>query len=246
MTPRSTQTVTGRVTALEDVHLTIEQISVGDEVQAADPASGETYARRVLETYVRHDVETWNVVTSAGTVVSTAEHPFYVQGQGWVPVRSLSDGDVLLDVDGSELKVESARPTGEKATVYNFHVNDLHNYHVRAGESWVLVHNTCMIDPHQVRFSQDSVKATFKDGRSIDDLADGLRSGKIKPEDVPAIRVLDRDGVLYTLDNRRLLAFQRADMNVPARWATPDEIARDAFKFTTKNEGTSIRVRGGG
>lgn len=78
-----------------------------------------------------------------------------------------------------------------------------------------------MIDPKQVRFSQDSIKATSKDGRSVDDLAQALRSGKVKPEDVPAIRVVDRDGVLYTLDNRRLAAFQQADMNVPARWATP-------------------------
>ncbi len=28
--------------------------------------------------------------------------------------------------------------------------------------------------------------------------------------------------------------------------ATADEIANEAFKFTSKNEGVSIRVRGGG
>ncbi len=223
----------------------IEDIAIGDEVIAADPETGETHAREVVDTYVSEEVETWNVSTSAGSVTSTAEHPFYVQGRGWVPVRDLTSGDILVEADGSELKVESVSPTGGTATVYNFQVEGLHNYHVKAGESWVRVHNTCMMDPHQIRFSQDSIKGTFKDGRSVDDLAEGLRNGTVRPEDVPAIRIVDRDGVKYTLDNRRLAAFQQADMNVPARMATPQEVARDAFKFTTKNEGTSIRIRGG-
>lgn len=33
--------------------------------------------------------------------------------------------------------------TGETATVYNFHVEALHNYHVQTGTSWVRVHNDC-------------------------------------------------------------------------------------------------------
>ena len=75
-------------------------------------------------------------------------------------------------------------------------------------------------------------------------MADALKSGALKADQVPAIRLVDKDGVLFTLDNRRLEAFRRAEMNVPYRMATPEEAASEAWKFTTRNEGTSIRIRG--
>lgn len=45
------------------------------------------------------------------------------------------------------------------------------------------------IDPSEVRFSQSSASARFRDGGTIDDLARGLRSGRVDPSDVPAIRL---------------------------------------------------------
>ena len=84
----------------------------------------------------------------------------------------------------------------------------------------------------------------FRDGTSIDDLASGLRSGRIDPNDVPAIRIFERDGIFFTLDNRRLEAFRRAGVNIRAQMATPQEIADESRKFTTQNNGVSIRIRG--
>ena len=101
------------------------------------------------------------------------------------------------------------------------------------------------IDPKQVRFSQDSISYKFKDGGTIDDLAKGLQNGKISVDEVPPKRLVQRNGEIYTLDNRRLAAFQQAGVEVPYRMATPQEIAKDAFKFTTANEGVTIRIRGG-
>ena len=125
----------------------IEEIVVGDEVLAADPTTGETYAKPVVDTYVHDEVETYVVETSAGAVTSTAEHPFYVEGKGWVPVRSLVSGDLLVDPEGIAAKVIEVVPTGETATVYNLHVEDLHNYHVGVGEHWIRVHNSCDVSP---------------------------------------------------------------------------------------------------
>lgn len=101
-----------------------------------------------------------------------------------------------------------------------------------------------MIDPATVRFSQSIISRNFSAGGSVDDLAAGLRSGTVKPADVPAIRLVERDGSLFTLDNRRLEAFRRAEVPIPYRMATPEEAAAEAWKFTTRNNGTSIRVRG--
>ena len=67
----------------------------------------------------------------------------------------------------------------------------------------------------------------------------------MKPNDVPSIRLVQHDNKLYTLDNRRLEAFRRANMDAPYRMATPREIIKDHFKFTTRNDGISIRIRGG-
>ncbi len=108
------------------------------------------------------------------------------------------------------------------------------------------IKNIARIDPWKVRFSQDSISYHFKDKAlgTIDDLAEKLRSGKINPTDVPPIRITEIDGKLFTLDNRRLEAFRRAGIEIPFRWATPEELAREQWKFTTINEGSTIIVRG--
>ncbi len=111
---------------------------------AADPETGETVAKPVLDTYVHHDVDTYEVETSTGTVTSTAEHPFWVDGKGWTPVRELQPGDKLVDAEGVRVELVSVTTTGATATVHNFHVADLNNYHVRTGDSYVLVHNSCI------------------------------------------------------------------------------------------------------
>jgi hypothetical protein len=100
------------------------------------------------------------------------------------------------------------------------------------------------MDPNAVRFSQRSISFYFADGRTIDDLAEGLRSGRIRPEDIPPLRLVEKEGLFFTLDNRRLEAFRRAGVDIPWRLTTPEELAREAWKFTTTNQGVSVKVRG--
>jgi hypothetical protein len=99
------------------------------------------------------------------------------------------------------------------------------------------------ISPLRVRFSQRSVSARFRDGRTIDELAELLRAGVVRPEDVEPIRLVVRNDLLFTLDNRRLEAFRRAGLDVPYRMATDDEIAAEAWKFTTADQGLTVRIR---
>ena len=100
------------------------------------------------------------------------------------------------------------------------------------------------MDPNGVRFSQRSISFSFADGSTVDDLAEGLRSGRIRPEDIPHLRLVEKEGFLFTLDNRRLEAFRRAGVDIPWRLATPEELATEAWKFTTTNQGISVKVRG--
>lgn len=123
----------------------IEDIEVGDKVMATDPATGEEEARTVARTFVHHGIPTWDVVVDGETVTTTAEHPFWVDGQGWTPVDQLRPGDRLTQPDGTTVAVDRVQATGQTADVYNFEVEGLHDYYVQAGDYWLLVHNTCLL-----------------------------------------------------------------------------------------------------
>ncbi len=69
------------------------------------------------------------------------------------------------------------------------------------------------------------------------------KAGRVSADDVPPIRVFERDGKLYSLDNRRLYAFQEAGVPIRSVWATADEVTSEAWKFTTRNDGVFVRVR---
>ena len=98
---------------------------------------------------------------------------------------------------------------------------------------------------NSIRFTQDTIGAKFSDGRSVQGLVDGLKSGKVSPNDLPPIRTFQKDGLTYTLDNRRLFATHQAGVNVKTVPATTQEVARELpRKFTTRNQGTIIGIRG--
>ncbi len=99
---------------------------------------------------------------------------------------------------------------------------------------------TGKIDPRVIRFSQENIAANFKDGRSVNSLAELL--GKGNKIDITPIRIVEKDGMVFTLDNRRLYAHQMANVEVPyIKLANiPEEELR---KFSTLNNGTSITVR---
>ena len=178
----------------------IEDVVIGDLVLAADPETGETYAKPVVDTYVHEDVETWEVETSSGTVTSTAEHPFWVDGRGWTPVRELQPGDKLLDAEGVRVELVSVRSTGGTAAVHNLNVEHLHNYHVRAGESCVLVHNMCDVDPEMLgaKGTQVMSKTLTKPGIGyridVENPAPGVRPGQLHYQ-------RDADKYLYDFDS---------------------------------------------
>ncbi len=98
------------------------------------------------------------------------------------------------------------------------------------------------IDPKKIRFSQNSISRNFKDKTSVTDLTQKLKSGAVSPDAVTPIRIVEKDGLIYTLDNRRLKAFQ--DAGVPVNYQKLDAIPpSEQFKFTTTNQGASIEIR---
>lgn len=71
----------------------------------------------------------------------TAEHPFWVEGQGWVDAGELHEGQIISSVDGDVLTVNSIVPDEQLHDTYNFEVADYHTYFL--GEQGAWVHNQC-------------------------------------------------------------------------------------------------------
>ncbi|HEY1028120.1 MAG TPA: hypothetical protein VGE28_10915, partial [Pseudomonas sp.] len=99
-------------------------------------------------------------------------------------------------------------------------------------------------NPADIKFTQNSVSNTFKDGQSLQTTIDGLKSGKISPDALPPIRVFEKDGVIYSLDNRRLLAVSQAGVPIKIVPATQAEVVKEAWKMTNPNGGEIICARG--
>lgn len=77
----------------------VERIREGDLVLAQDEATGELSFRRVLRTFVRHEAPIVEVLVrdergGGGVAVleTTEEHPFWIEGAGWVQAGSLGGG----------------------------------------------------------------------------------------------------------------------------------------------------------
>jgi len=68
------------------------------------------------------------------------------------------------------------------------------------------------VDPGLIRFTQDTVRPFFGNRNQIGDVADALRRGA---PDLPPIKVFQRNGATFTLDNRRLVAYSLAGRRIP-------------------------------
>jgi len=146
--------VAGTLIRTENGYRPIEEIEVGDKVWAKDLAAGEDVLREVDELSVRETVELVRLTVAGAVLSTTAEHPFWVDGRGWIEAGDLVPGDVLSTPDG-EAAVDAVvvEVLAEPATVYNFRVPGLHNYYALAGATPVLVHNA------DYSFTQSNLRA---------------------------------------------------------------------------------------
>jgi hypothetical protein len=123
----------------------IGEVSIGDEVLATDPDTGQTGPRRVTDVIRGSGSKDLVDVTIDGHVITaTANHPFYdTKRDTWVNAGDLRAGEVLRGRDGP-VRVEKVKKYSvPDQTVFNLTVAGVHTYYVVAGDSPVLVHNVC-------------------------------------------------------------------------------------------------------
>jgi hypothetical protein len=117
----------------------IEDILVGEEVLTYNEESGEQEVGKVgdLKTHevtqiIRLTLDNENIINT------TEEHPFFVEGKGWVKAGELQPLDVCKKVDGNESLISTVEVLEETHTVYNLlSVSENHNFYVNG----ILVHN---------------------------------------------------------------------------------------------------------
>lgn len=95
-----------------------------------------------------------------------------------------------------------------------------------------------------INFMQSSIKNTTGEYTVLGN-ADALKSGTLKPSDLPAIKVWkDAQGKIWTLDHRRLAAFKLGGVEeIPIEWASKSLVESQMWKMTTKTGGTSIKLK---
>ncbi len=180
----------------------IERFRVGDAILSRpewDPA-GSIGVKIVEEVFVR-TAELWNLHVGGQVIRTTAEHPFWVQGRGWTPVRELHIGDLLSSNDGQSVHVEDLLETGERAIVYNLRVSDWHTYFVGTS-AWGF-----SIWAHNADYAEDNrswwqIGADFVESRK-ERFVDGLGQLERGFEALPAASVQKAEEIWENAGNIR-------------------------------------------
>ena len=230
--------LTGNWPTFAQIATAVAVVAVGAVLVAATIASAGTVgavAGAAVTTYLGASATTAAAVTTAATVGT------YAVAGGIAATYASDAGEILTGhnvvrddlMGGNQQAYDAVRGF---LTITSYGITCI-------SESFSTPQKVHSTDSNKIRFSQDSIKKEFKDGTTLQTTIDGLRNGSIKPSDITPIRVFEKDGLLYTLDNRRLYAAQQAGVKINYVWATEAEIKNEIWKFTTKNYGTSIRVR---
>jgi RHS repeat-associated protein len=133
----------------------IEKIKVGDEVLSRNTKSGKLEYKKVISLTAAHldNVLEVSVFGEPTPLRPTPSHPFFAKHRGenagnWVKASDLRVGDLVLNATGGWSSVTQVSPVKQRDTVYNFEVEENHDYFV--GSSGLLVHNGCDIGGGQI------------------------------------------------------------------------------------------------
>ena len=109
---------------------------------AHDPQTGESGARAVTAIWPHEDTLVEFEVGDA-TVTTTGGHEFWnVTDNAWQETQHIDAGDLLLTADGAMVEAGTLLwGTAHVAPAFDLTIDEIHTYHVTAGDESVLVHN---------------------------------------------------------------------------------------------------------
>jgi hypothetical protein len=124
----------------------VEKVKVGDLVLSRNRSTGKLEYKKVTALTKPHQDKLLEMRIEGETkpLHPTADHPFWVkrgdaEDGDWILAAKMQVGDLVLSIEGMWRKVISITPLSGQQTVFNFEVDDNHDYFV--GTPGVLVHN---------------------------------------------------------------------------------------------------------
>ena len=163
--------------------IAIADVRVGDVVFAHDPETGLAGAREVLATWPHTDTLVEFEVGDS-TVTTTEDHEFWnVTDQAWQETRHIDAGDLLLTADGATVEAGVLLwDTAHVAPAFDLTIDEIHAYHVTAGDESVLVHNqNDLCDEFGLTQDEFDALRRFTDDE-FEDINQALRDGGFPPE----------------------------------------------------------------
>jgi hypothetical protein len=118
----------------------IEEIEVGDLVWSYNEQTIQVELKKVVALSINESKEIIKINIGNTKIECTPEHPFYVNGK-WINAKYLKVGDILFGKENKLFEITSLNKEVKKVKVYNFEVEDNHNYYV--SDLGILVHNNC-------------------------------------------------------------------------------------------------------
>jgi Pretoxin HINT domain/A nuclease of the HNH/ENDO VII superfamily with conserved WHH len=95
----------------------------------------------VTEWFQRETSAIIDIFIGIEKISCTTDHPFWVQGQGWVSAFQLKGGMALQNREGEPQVIDVVRRRDEVAQVFNVEIEGQHTYFVSDLE--ILSHNMC-------------------------------------------------------------------------------------------------------
>ena len=112
---------------------------------AEDPETGKQEYKPVVQTFIREKAVLVHIFIDDEEIITTPEHPFYVEGKGFVSAGELNKEDFLRTSEHKKLFIKDIQKEylEKPVKVYNFEVEGFHTYYV--SEKSILVHNACTV-----------------------------------------------------------------------------------------------------
>ena len=135
----------GTLILMESDYKKIEDIKIGDYVYSYNEETKKSELKKVLKIFVNITEKIYRITIDNETIGVTGEHPFYVKGE-WKEAKNLKLNDEIFSYFGNEGKVIKISIEVKNIQVYNFEVEDNHNYYI--GQLSLLAHNSCKETKH--------------------------------------------------------------------------------------------------
>ena len=127
--------------------LPIVEIKPGDVVLSFNEKTGAEGFNKVLDHFSEWHEATLSIeIMFAGTkeiIITTADHPVFILGEGFVPADELQLGDKVRLSNDNTAEITGLTTSKNGQVAYNLSVENDHTYFV--GSSEILVHNNCRV-----------------------------------------------------------------------------------------------------